>query len=228
MNAPGARGESQNATELSEVSWPPPYVPNYSVDIHSSLDDYSADAYRFYIASLKASSTFAPAFTSLGIHYLIASSPPDRARALKCFQKAFELDSRETYAAEQLATGFANEGAWSLVEVVARRTIQGNNVEVDLPGFEAEDDDPYSALTWAWKAVGAVELVRSPCHTAPLLHSFTAFCRPTKNIAPRSQPSKWSFGRNPSTTPLGYSLARRTKRQVASPRRSMRSLVRKS
>ncbi|KAF9497222.1 TPR-like protein [Pleurotus eryngii] len=172
--------KSQQSDERARCSW-------RIAECYRTLgDDYSADAYRFYIASLKASSTFAPAFTSLGIHYLIASEPPDRARALKCFQKAFELDSRETYAAEQLATGFANEGAWSLVEVVARRTIQGNNVEVDLPGFEAEDDDPHSTLTWAWKAVGAVELTNKKYSTA-----ITAFQKVL-----RSQPlddSSWLF-----------------------------------
>ncbi|KAF7428403.1 Superkiller protein 3 [Pleurotus ostreatus] len=148
--------KSQQSDERARCSW-------RIAECYRTLgNDYSPDAYRFYIASLKASSTFAPAFTSLGIHYLIASKPPDRARALKCFQKAFELDSRETYAAEQLAT------------------------EVDLPGFEAEDDDPHSALTWAWKAVGAVELTNKKYSAA-----ITAF-----QMVLRSQPldhSSWLF-----------------------------------
>ncbi|KAL4262302.1 TPR-like protein [Pleurotus pulmonarius] len=171
---------SQQSDERARCSW-------RIAECYRTLGDgYNADAYRFYIASLKASSTFAPAFTSLGLHYLTASEPPDRARALKCFQKAFELDARETYAAEQLATGFANEGAWSLVEVVARRTIQGNNAEVDLPGFEAEDDDGQSTLIWAWKAVGAVELTNKKYSAA-----ITAF-----QMVLRSQPldhSSWLF-----------------------------------
>ncbi|GJE96722.1 TPR-like protein [Phanerochaete sordida] len=117
--------------------------------------DSVEEAYKCYITSLKRLSTFAPAFTSLGIYYAEARSPPDPQRASKCFQKAFELDPREAEAARRLAEGFAEEREWDLVEVVARRTIEGEG------GVESASTTRYQPLNaWAWKAVGVVELNR--------------------------------------------------------------------
>ena len=117
--------------------------------------DHREGAYRHFITALKRAPTFAPAFTSLGIYYSDHLSPPDPNRASKCFQKAFELDPREAEAARRLAEGFAEEREWDLVEVVARRTIDG---EGGLEGGTATARYlPINA--WAWKAVGVVELV---------------------------------------------------------------------
>jgi len=118
-------------------------------------------AFKHFITSLKRSSTFAPAFTSLGIYYAEFISPPDLDRSSKCFQKAFELDAREAEAARRLAEGFAEEREWDLVEVVARRTIEG---EGGLEGGSTGKGQPISSRylptnAWAWKAVGVVELV---------------------------------------------------------------------
>lgn len=110
------------------------------------------------MTALKRSPTFAPAFTYLGIYYSEVVSPPDPNRASKCFQKAFELDPREAEAARRLAEGFAEEGEWDLVEVVARRTIEGEGGLEQGP--DAKASRRYLPLNaWAWKAVGAVELV---------------------------------------------------------------------
>ncbi|KAH9858634.1 TPR-like protein [Lenzites betulinus] len=122
-------------------------------------DEHREEAYKNFVTSLKRSQTFAPAFTSLGIYYLEFLSPPDPNRASKCFQKAFELDPRESDAARRLAEGFAEEGEWDLVEVVARRTIVGEGGLEDGP--EARASRRYLPINaWAWKAVGAVELTR--------------------------------------------------------------------
>ncbi|TFY67241.1 hypothetical protein EVJ58_g1753 [Rhodofomes roseus] len=124
--------------------------------------DHREEAYRHFITSLKRSSTFAPAFTSLGIYYSEHLTPPDPNRASKCFQKAFELDPREADAARRLAEGFAEEREWDLVEVVARRTIDG---EGGLEGGTATARYlPINA--WAWKAVGVVELNRQNYQSA--------------------------------------------------------------
>ena len=128
------------------------------------IADHREEAYRHFITALKRSPTFAPAFTSLGIYYSDHLSPPDPNRASKCFQKAFELDPREAEAARRLAEGFAEEREWDLVEVVARRTIDG---EGGLEGGNATARYlPINA--WAWKAVGVVELVGSSCHACCL------------------------------------------------------------
>lgn len=84
------------------------------------------------------------------------ASPPDPKRASKCFQKAFELDPREADAARRLAEGFAEEREWDLVEVVSRRTIDGEGG----PGRGADAVRYLPLNAWAWKAIGVVELVR--------------------------------------------------------------------
>ncbi|KAL4253450.1 hypothetical protein ABKN59_002079 [Abortiporus biennis] len=125
----------------------------------NSGDESRELAYQAFITALKRSSTFAPAFTSLGIYYSDYVSPPDPKRASKCFQKAFELDPREAEAARRLAEGFAEEQEWDLVEVVSRRTIEGEG------GLEGGADSAAKARylplnAWAWKAIGVVELNR--------------------------------------------------------------------
>ncbi|CAL1707991.1 unnamed protein product [Somion occarium] len=123
------------------------------------------EAYQHFITALKRCPTFAPAFTSLGIYYAEVASPPDPKRAAKCFQKAFELDPREGEAARRLAEGFAEDREWDLVEVVARRTIDG---EGGLEGgVEAGPPARYLPLNaWAWKAIGVVDLNRQQYSTA--------------------------------------------------------------
>ncbi|CDO72766.1 hypothetical protein BN946_scf184994.g19 [Trametes cinnabarina] len=121
--------------------------------------DHREEAYKHFITSLKRSATFASAFTSLGLYYSEFLSPPDPKRASKCFQKAFELDPREAEAARRLAEGFAEEGEWDLVDVVARRTIEGEGGLEE--GAENRASRRYLPINaWAWKAVGAVELTR--------------------------------------------------------------------
>ncbi|KAG1742187.1 superkiller protein 3 [Suillus lakei] len=120
------------------------------------------EAFKSFIASLKHNREYAPAYTSLGVYYSEHASPPDPTRASKCFQKAFELDAREAEAARRLAEGFADEREWDLVEVVARRTIDGEG------GMGAGMDEGDGATSgkylptnaWAWKALGVVELTR--------------------------------------------------------------------
>ena len=112
-----------------------------------TADEHHETAYKQYIKSLKALPTFAPSFTALGIYYL-SVVPPDPGRASRCFQKAFELDAREGEAARRLAEGFADEREWDLVEVVARRTIEGEGgAEVDATEVAASRYAPTNA--WA-------------------------------------------------------------------------------
>jgi superkiller protein 3 len=120
------------------------------------------EAFKSFITSLKHNREYAPAYTSLGVYYSEHASPPDPTRASKCFQKAFELDAREAEAARRLAEGFADEREWDLVEVVARRTIDG---EGGMGAGVEEGDSATSGKylptnAWAWKALGVVELVR--------------------------------------------------------------------
>lgn len=118
------------------------------------------ECYKHFIGALKHNPSYAPAFTSLGIYYSEHANPPDPSRASKCFQKAFELDASEGEAARRLAEGFADEREWDLVEVVARRTIEGEGGltgGLDKPSVEVTRHQP--TFAWAWKAIGVVEMV---------------------------------------------------------------------
>ncbi|KAG6334505.1 hypothetical protein ID866_4588 [Astraeus odoratus] len=125
-------------------------------------DGFREEAYTYFIQSLKCDREYAPSYTFLGIYYSEFATPPDPLRASKCFQKAFELDPREAEAARRLAEGFADEREWDLVEVVARRTIDGEGgLDAGIQkesGVVAGRYLPTNA--WAWKALGVVELSR--------------------------------------------------------------------
>ncbi|TIA72935.1 hypothetical protein E3P91_01735 [Wallemia ichthyophaga] len=114
-------------------------------------------SYSLFIQSIKHVNKYAPSFTYLGLYYLQVAQPIDVVRASKCFQKAFELDSRETEAARWLADGFADEKEWDLVEIVARRTVEGEGSTVE----ELVKGRYLSRNAWAWKAIGVVELNRN-------------------------------------------------------------------
>lgn len=119
-------------------------------------------AYQLWIAALKRSTAFAPAYTSLGIYYSDYARPPDSTRASKCFQKAFELDPREAEAARRLAEGFVKEQEWELAEIVAKRTIEGEGGAGDASNATTNGLDSRHKPTnvWAWKVLGLVALVR--------------------------------------------------------------------
>ncbi|KZV61771.1 TPR-like protein [Peniophora sp. CONT] len=142
-------------------------------------EEHRETAYKQYIKSLKEFPSFAPSFTALGIYYL-STSPPDPGRASRCFQKAFELDAREGEAARRLAEGFADEREWDLVEVVARRTIEGEGgAEVDANEIAASRYAPTNA--WAWKAMGVVHLNRRDF--PPAIQAFQVALRATSEDA---------------------------------------------
>ncbi|EGG05699.1 uncharacterized protein MELLADRAFT_87842 [Melampsora larici-populina 98AG31] len=119
------------------------------------------EAYNCFIKSVKVDTAFAPSFTYLGLYY---SEEGDYGRASKCFQKAFELDATESVAAFRLATEFAESREWDLVEVVAKRLINGG-VETGSDYQAGEGHNPlqlasYQQHSWAWNAIGSVELSR--------------------------------------------------------------------
>ncbi|PPQ99738.1 hypothetical protein CVT24_009721 [Panaeolus cyanescens] len=116
-------------------------------------------AFKKFIGALKQDSRFAPAFTSLGVYYHDYADPPDPARSSKCFQKAFELDARETLAAQKLAEGFADDREWDLVDVVAQRTIDGEGgLNAGMDKAEGDTTRYLPSNSWAWKALGVVKL----------------------------------------------------------------------
>lgn len=118
-------------------------------------------AEEWFMASLRADSSFAASYTALGICYAEAHSPPDTERALKCFQKAFELDATEAEAARRLAFGYADDDEWALVSAIATRVMEGEGgVEGIAGGNVMNAAGRFAAKNgWAWKALGSTEMV---------------------------------------------------------------------
>ena len=109
------------------------------------------------MASIRALPSYAPAYSSLGNCYLKAT-PPDNERALKCFQKAFELDATETEAARLLADGYADDDEWALVRGIASRVMEGEGGVEGVAGGEMMKGRFAPKNGWAWKALGSTEM----------------------------------------------------------------------
>lgn len=114
----------------------------------------------WFMASLRADDSYAASYTSLGICY-DEQSPPDHERALRCFQKAFELDATETDAAKRLAFGYADEDEWALVRAIATRVMEGEGGVEGVAGGPVMNAAGRFAPKngWAWKALGSTEMV---------------------------------------------------------------------
>lgn len=114
------------------------------------------------MASIRALPSFAPAYTALGICYSLAIIP-DEERALKCFQKAFELDATETDAARRLAIGYANDEEWASVRIIATTVMEGEGGVEGVAGGEILSAKGRLAPKngWAWKALASTEVVSS-------------------------------------------------------------------
>lgn len=106
-------------------------------------------AYGHFLSAIKTNVDFAPAYTSLGYYY--EQYAKDRKRARQCFQKAFELSSAETDAAERLARSFAAQGEWEIVEIIAQRIIDSGRARPP-PGSKRK------GLSWPYSALGVVQM----------------------------------------------------------------------
>ncbi|WVQ72893.1 hypothetical protein IAR50_002454 [Cryptococcus sp. DSM 104548] len=122
-------------------------------------DEAKAHAEEWFMASIRANPAHAASYTALGTCYASAS-PPDHERALKCYQRAFELDATEAYAAHQLAKGYADEDEWAQVRLIAVRVMEGEGGLEGVVGGEALGTKARFAPQngWAWKALGATEM----------------------------------------------------------------------
>ncbi|KAI4263989.1 MAG: hypothetical protein L6R42_000897 [Xanthoria sp. 1 TBL-2021] len=121
----------------------------WNLDTSKSSRKARNKAYARFISSLQADMNYAPAYTILGIYY--TDYARDKARARKCFQKAFELSSSEVVAAERLAQSFAKSSEWDLVEVVAQRVVESGRLRPP-PGSKKQ------GISWPFAALGVVQL----------------------------------------------------------------------
>ncbi|KAE8548695.1 hypothetical protein EYB25_009076 [Talaromyces marneffei] len=121
----------------------------WELDPSSAARKNRNGAYASFLASIQADLNYAPAYTRLGIYY--ADYKKDKARAKRCFHKAFELSSSEIEAAERLAKAFANKQEWDLVEAVAQRVVDSGKAK-PAPGSKRKGH------SWPYAALGVVQL----------------------------------------------------------------------
>ncbi|TKA24211.1 hypothetical protein B0A50_05975 [Salinomyces thailandicus] len=136
-------------------------------------------AYARFLMAIKTNVNFAPAYTSLGTYY--SDYAKDKKRARQCFQKAFELSPAETDAAERLATSFADQGDWDIVEVIAQRVIDSGRARPP-PGSKRK------GLSWPFSALGVVQMNRQDYQ-----HAITSFLSALR-IAPHDYQSYVGLG----------------------------------
>lgn len=123
-------------------------------------------AYSRFLSAIKTNVSFAPAYTSLGIYY--SEYAKDKKRGRQCFQKAFELSPAETEAARRLATSFAGQGDWDIVEVIAQRVVDSGRARPPVGSKKP-------GLSWPFSALGVVQMNRQDYQQA--ITSFLAALR---------------------------------------------------
>lgn len=109
--------------------------------------DYK-QAYDNFVTALQQNPSFAPAYTYLGLFY---SSKGDESRAKRCFYKALEIDNGEVIAGYRLASDFADQSQWDLVEIVTSRVLDSD-----------KNLDPVTGerIDWPYRAMGIACLNR--------------------------------------------------------------------
>ncbi|KAK4542365.1 hypothetical protein LTR36_006821 [Oleoguttula mirabilis] len=138
----------------------------WNIDTSKAARRSRDGAYARFLSAIKTNVSFAPAYTSLGIYY--SEYAKDRKRGRQCFQKAFELSSAETEAAERLAQFFADQGDWDIVEVIAQRVVDSGRAKPPVGSKKP-------GLSWPFSALGVVQMNRQDYQQA--ITSFLAALR---------------------------------------------------
>lgn len=156
--------------------------------------------YKYFIESATLNPNYAPTYTALGIFF--QDYGKSLARARTAFQKAFELSSAEVEAARRLASIFADNKEWDLVELVAARIVE-SGVATPAPGSKRK------ALSWPFAALGVVDMNKQQFSTS-IVHFQKAL-----RIAPDDYNSWVSLGESYHNSGR-YLAAERALRQAAS------------
>lgn len=138
-----AKGDVSQAEELAES----PETSNEVSDKSSSL---ISSAYSHLVHALKQSKNHAPSYTLLGTIY--HEHYHDRARAQKCFYRAFELDIGQVSAARALVHHLTDRNEWSVAEILCEKLVTSDR------GRRALRHEPDPA--WAYRVLGCGALNR--------------------------------------------------------------------
>lgn len=144
----GLKGDLDRAVTGLKQSLTLGNTPVKNAEIHWRIGKLLWDAgkrdqscFNSFIHSLESSQSYAPAYTYLGLFYQDVLK--DSQRAQRCFYRALELDNGQFLAGERLASDFANNSQWDLVEIVATTVLSSNK----LRGKN---------LDWPYRAMGIV------------------------------------------------------------------------
>ncbi|EPY51184.1 ski complex TPR repeat subunit Ski3 [Schizosaccharomyces cryophilus OY26] len=117
------------------------------------VGNYEEESFSAFVSSLRCEPNFASTYTQLGYYY---KNVDDTSRAMKCFQKAFELEASQTDAAEELAKMFAEVEEWELVEVISKRVLSTSQNDLKRK----------RKFNWHHKSLGVFQLHFKNFHTA--------------------------------------------------------------
>lgn len=98
-------------------------------------------AFKQLVSSIKILDTFSPSFSTLGDIYSTFFS--DKARAFKCYYKAFELDAGDIVAAKYMSENYADLCNWQAASTVAKRLLSSEKAKRKS-----------KEVNWAYRVVG--------------------------------------------------------------------------
>ncbi|ODV65338.1 TPR-like protein [Hyphopichia burtonii NRRL Y-1933] len=110
------------------------------------------EAYGQLIKSLKDLKNYAPSYTSLGLLY--QDHYDDKARAQKCFYKAFELDLAELTSGKYLVEDLTKKNEWDIAEILCQRVVTDEKSRRKLFSHNYEDPDK----SWPFRVLGCSAL----------------------------------------------------------------------
>lgn len=109
-------------------------------------------AYDLLVTSLSKSKFHAPSYTLLGT--ILQDFYGDKARAQKCFYKAFELDVAEITAAKYLVTELCSKRDWDVTEILCLRVVESEKSRKFLFSRMNTDSD----RLWPYRVLGCSAL----------------------------------------------------------------------
>lgn len=98
-------------------------------------------AFKQLVSSIKILDTFSASYSTLGDIYSIFFS--DKARAFKCYYKAFELDAGDIVAAKYMSENYADLSNWQAASTVAKRLLGSEKAKRKS-----------KEVNWAYRVVG--------------------------------------------------------------------------
>lgn len=127
---------------------------------------YITKAFHLLIQCIKISSTYAPAYTSLGELYTSnAESCEDtneantnNNKAFKCFYRAFELDPGELRSTYAVTEHFSEKKDWEMVELICNSVIENERARKAIVNVSKSAIKSKYIGPWPYRILGIVHM----------------------------------------------------------------------